>query len=290
MGDWKKSEAQLRKTINDMNVVTGANDTNIVDGVNRLIRGYEGGSNSSNEMISITTFKTTTVLNEDNQSKMFFSLDVQLKSDSVIMDCLYTYNCAELSSGTSLSNSVSCSVGDLIIASIITRDTLTLSDGWTLISTSGINSTDTSGNGQRLSFAYKYATNTTESITVTQASSQRLYITMVALRGATGFVDNGYSYVNSESASITVTKPSGLTLFGCSAPLWSTSSPYKLWTTSNDSVMIQLGTSTQSRLGVILDETDDTEVTITSGGTTSTLIVGSLTIKGIDSFNERIQY
>lgn len=44
MGDWKKSEAQLRKTINDMNVVTGANDTNIVDGVNRLIRGYEGGT------------------------------------------------------------------------------------------------------------------------------------------------------------------------------------------------------------------------------------------------------
>ncbi len=44
MGDWKKSEAQLRKTINDMNVVTGANDTNIVDGVDRLIRGYGGGS------------------------------------------------------------------------------------------------------------------------------------------------------------------------------------------------------------------------------------------------------
>lgn len=47
MGDWKKSEAQLRKTINDMNVVTGANDTNIVDGVNRLIEGYGQGDSSS---------------------------------------------------------------------------------------------------------------------------------------------------------------------------------------------------------------------------------------------------
>lgn len=44
MGDWKKVEAQLRKTINDINVVTEGNDTNIVDGVDRLIRGYGQGS------------------------------------------------------------------------------------------------------------------------------------------------------------------------------------------------------------------------------------------------------
>ena len=249
----------------------------------------QGGSGSSNEMFSVCTFKTT-VLNEDNQDGIFFAPNIQLKSDSVVLGSLYTSNCAEVSSGTSLETSVDCTVGDLVIASIITRDTLTLSDGWTLISTSNVNSTDTTGNGQRLSFAYKYASNITESITVTQASSQRLYITMVALQGATGFVDNGYSYVNAEAGSITVQKPSGLVLFGCSAPLWSSTSPYPLWITSNDSVIIQLGTSTQSRLSVILDETDDTEVTITSGGTTSTLIVGSLTIKGIDSFNKRIQY
>lgn len=79
----------------------------------------------------------------------------------------YTYNCVENSGGTSQASSINCSIGDLIIASIITRDTFTLSDGWTLISTSELNSEYVSGNGQRLSFAYKYAENTTETITVT---------------------------------------------------------------------------------------------------------------------------
>lgn len=66
MGDWKKSEAQLRKTINDMNVVTGANDTNIVDGVDRLIRGYSsdvktGVSVSANSKFRIPTYEGTSV-------------------------------------------------------------------------------------------------------------------------------------------------------------------------------------------------------------------------------------
>lgn len=193
----------------------------------------------------------------------------------------YTYKCVGESGVTSLSASVECNVGDLVIASIITRDTLTLSNGWTLISTSGINSTDTYN--QRLSFAYKYAESTTETITVTQASSQRSYITMVALQGATGFVDNGYSYADSKGKNITVEKPSGLVLFGCSAPLWSSTSPYEVWTTSNDSPVIQLGNTVQSRLGVILDQSEDTEVTI-SNNVETTLIVGSLTIQGMVGF------
>lgn len=196
---------------------------------------------------------------------------------------LYTYNCSEVNGDTSLASSVDCGVGDLVIAAIITRDTLTVSNGWTLISTSGVNSTDTTGNGQRLSFAYKYATSNTESITVTQASAQRLYITLVALPGATGYVDNGYTYENTEASSITVKKPDGLVLWACSAPLWSTTSTYPLWEVSNKSEVLQLGTSTQSRLGVVMDESNDESVTFTAGGNT-TLIVGSLTITGMNGF------
>lgn len=198
----------------------------------------------------------------------------------------YTYNCVENSGGTSQASSINCSIGDLIIASIITRDTFTLSDGWTLISTSELNNEYVSGNGQRLSFAYKYAENTTETITVTQASSQRLYITTIALQGATGFVDNGYSYANSQSStSISVTKPEGLTLLACSADLWGTSTPYSLWTVSDNSEIIQLGTSTQSRLGVILDQNPEiSELNIVPGGTSSPIVVGSLTITGMDKF------
>lgn len=195
----------------------------------------------------------------------------------------FTYNCAETSSGTSLTTSVDCGAGDLVIAAIVTRDTLTLSDGWTLISTSGVNSSDTTGNGQRLSFAYKYATSESESITVTQASAQRLYINLVALQGATGYTDNGYSYENTATTSITVTKPDGLVLWACSAPLWTTSSPYPIWTVSNDSTVLSLGTSTQSRLAVVLDESSDASVTFTPAAET-TMIIGSLTITGMNGF------
>lgn len=196
----------------------------------------------------------------------------------------YTYSCLETSEGTELSSAVSCSVGDLIIACIVTRDTLTLSDGWTLISTSNINSTDTAGNGQRLSFAYKYAEAVTESITVTQASAQRLYINLVALSRATGFVDNGYHYENSSTTSITVERPSGLVLWACSAPSWATSSPYPLWTVSNNSPVLQLGLNTASRLGTVLDQTNDETVTFHAEMGGSTMIVGSLTISGMDKF------
>lgn len=212
-----------------------------------------------------------------------FALDFESLCNGYSRKPLYTYNCEEASGGTSLTSSVDCGVGDLVIAAIITRDTLTLSDGWTLISTSDVN--NTSGNGQRLSFAYKYATSKRESITVTQASSQRLYINLVALQGATGYVDNGYSYEDTAATSITVAKPDGLVLWACSAPLWFTSEPYPIWTVSNDSVVLVLGTSTQSRLAVVLDESTDESVTFTAPSDT-TMIIGSLTITGMSGFTE----
>lgn len=209
---------------------------------------------------------------------------------------LYSSACYEVTSGASLAASVGCKTGDLVIAAIATRDTLTLSDGWTLISTSEVNSNDTSGNGQRLSFAYKYAESNSESITVTQATAQRLYINMISLQGATGFVDNGYHYVNTSqdatgnNASITVPKVEGPVLFACTAPLWSTTSPYTLWTASNDSKIIQLGTSTQSRLVVALDQSNDSEVTFTTAANNTTIIAGSLSIQGMESFSKIDNY
>lgn len=196
----------------------------------------------------------------------------------------YTASCAN-TTGTELTSSVPCSIGDLVVAAIATRDTLTLSDGWTLVSTSGINSTDTTGNGQRLSWAYKFAESATESITVTQASEQRLYINMIALQGATGVADNGYSYRDDDtSGSMTVNKPLGCVLWGMTSPLWGTVSPYTEWKASNGIIIEQLDNSYQQRLGVGLDHTGAETVTLTSGTSASTMIVGSLTIEGIDSF------
>lgn len=203
------------------------------------------------------------------------------------IEVYYLASASEVNSNTTLTSSVNCNIGDLVVAAIATRDTLTLSDGWTLISTSGVNSADTT-NGHRLSWAYKFATSTTESITVTQASAQRLYINMVALQGATGVVDNGYSYVdNTTDTSITVEKPSGLILWGMTAPRWGTTAPYPEWTVSNDMPIIQLGTDTQQRLGIGLDQSSVESVTF-KPGTTAPLTVGSLTVQGMDNFYKEI--
>lgn len=200
----------------------------------------------------------------------------------------YTSSATELTSGTELTSNVSCNVGDLVVAAIAARDTLTLSDGWTLVSTSDINSADTAGNGQRLSWAYKFAESTTESITVTQASAQRLYVNMVALQGATGVTDNGYTYRdNLEGGSLIVNKPTGLVLWSMSASMWNSGSPYPLWGTSNNMPIIQLGNASQSRLGLGLDQSDDASVTFTASlatTTNTTMTVGCLTVQGMDKF------
>jgi N-acetylneuraminic acid mutarotase len=199
-------------------------------------------------------------------------------------------NCVETSAGTELFASINCAIGDLIVSAIATRDTLTISDGWTLLSTSEINSTDTAGNGQRLSFAYKFAESESESITVTQASEQRLYINMVVLAGATNVIDNGYTYENNEVSSITIAKPSRLTLWACSAPLWNTSSPYGQWEIDNGSYRIDLGNATQSRLAIFLDQSNSEEVTFTPDSTGTTIIIGSLTVEGTDYLYTEIPY
>lgn len=199
---------------------------------------------------------------------------------------LYKDSAAEVSSGTTLTSSVNCNVGDLVIAAIVVRSALTISDGWTLISTSTTEDGNTSN--QTLSWAYKYAESTSESITVTQASAARIYINMASLQGATGFVDNGYEYNSAtDSNTFSVAKPSGLVLWGCSAQYWDTATTHTVWSISNDSMSTQLGTSTQSRLALFYDQSNDSEVTFTSGTVNNPYATyGSLTIQGMDKFME----
>lgn len=197
---------------------------------------------------------------------------------------------AEVASGTVLTSSIKCNVGDLIIAAFVIRSSLvSLSTGWSLISTSKtsseINSADTYK--QTLSFAYKYAESTTENITVTQATAARMYINMVSFSNATGFVDYGYQYQNNaeaniDTSSITVNRPSGeIVLWGATRCLWLSTSPYKTWVVSNDSRTIQLGSSTQSRLLLAIDTSDDETVTLSnfSTSTTDATICGALVIE-----------
>ena len=198
----------------------------------------------------------------------------------------YIDSAAEVTSGTTLTSQVACNVGDLVIAAIVTRSPLTVSDGWSLISTSTAISGDSTN--QILSWAYKYAESESESITVMQTTAKRIYINMCSLQGATGYVDNGFVYdTATDTTSFTITKPSGLTLWAASKPIWSTSSPYGAWTISNDSPSTQLNqASTQPRLALFYDQSNDSSVTFTTVSSKGVRTFGSLTIQGMTAFVE----
>ena len=198
----------------------------------------------------------------------------------------YKDSAAEVTSGTTLTSQVACNVGDLVIAAIVTRSPLTVSDGWSLISTSTAIAGDSLN--QILSWAYKYAESESESITVTQETANRAYINMCSLQGATGYVDNGFVYdTATDTTSFTITKPNGLTLWAASKPTWSTSTPHGAWAINNGSPSTQLDqASTQPRLALFYDQSNDSSVTFTTGSSTGVRTFGSLTIQGMTAFVE----
>lgn len=178
-----------------------------------------------------------------------------------------------------------CKVGDLIVAAFAIRsDLVSLSDGWTLISTSKsateINTTCTTV--QTLSFAYKYATTTTEELTVTQTTAARIYLNMVSLGSASGFTDVGYQYQDNSTAAdktcIVSTRPEGkLVLWGVAAVYWSSA----VWKASNDATLIQSTSSSQPRLLLAIDTSEDESVTFTNNSNSSlnVVICGALSIE-----------
>lgn len=194
----------------------------------------------------------------------------------------------EVTSDTSLTASINCEIGDLIIAVFAIRsDLVSMSDGWTLIetskSTTEINSSDTYK--QTLSFAYKYATATTESLTVIQTTAARIYINMVAISGVDEIVNEGFQYQNNADADsatfVTCARPEGrIIIWGVTRALWLTSD-FPVWEISNESRLVQLGNTTQSRLLLAIDTSEDESVTFTSSvtSTTDAYLCGALSVK-----------
>lgn len=197
-------------------------------------------------------------------------------------DCPAT--AVDVTSDTVLTSSLECNVGDLIIAAIMLRSPLvSLSEGWTLISTSKdvLEINPTGSTSQTLSFAYKYATNNTESITVTQTTAGRMYMNMVSFSGECEFVDKGYQYQNNaekeDTTIVTCERPKGeIVLWGITKVMWGT----KTWSVSNDARTIQLGGEKQSRLLLAIDTSNDEKVTFSSYATNTTdaYICGALSI------------
>lgn len=191
--------------------------------------------------------------------------------------------CNDVDSATTLDTTITCEVGDLILAQIIVRSALTLPTGWTLLRT--IPAVETSTN-QTLSFAYKKATSTSETLTVTQASAGRIYTNLVRLSNAVSI-----SYIQScektgtSIKSISSTKPvtPNMVIWGAASATWNTSSPYGDWTYSPSTLdYYSLPQSTkQPRLGTFVDSNGAGERTFTTPVDSSTVIMcGAVEIVG----------
>lgn len=202
---------------------------------------------------------------------------------SVVPPVVQDVVCNDVDSATTLDTTITCEVGDLILAQIIVRSALTLPTGWTLLRT--IPAVETTNN-QTLSFAYKKATSTSETLTVTQASAGRIYTNLVRLSNATSI-----SYIQSCEKtgtgikSISSTKPvtPNMVIWGAASATWNTSSPYRDWTYSPSTLgYYSLPQSTkQPRLGTFVDSNGAGERTFTTPVDSSTsMMCGAVEIVG----------
>lgn len=188
----------------------------------------------------------------------------------------YTSAVNEVSQGTTLTTSVSCTVGDLIVATFETLGSeYTLPSGWILLGDSG--EVSTGGYTQRTGMAYKIAESTTESFTLTQTSSSRIFTNLIAITGASIGTFSGFTK-NETNNTITATKPQGLVIWAISTMWWGSK-----WEVTPNGDKVKISTK---RCENFLDQSNDTTVTFTTDTTQSAggLAYASLTITGIDNF------
>ena len=218
---------------------------------------------------------------------------IPTKTSELINDSGYVSNlptvqnvvCNDVDSATTLDTTITCEVGDLILAQIIVRSALTLPTGWTLLRT--IPAVETSTN-QTLSFAYKRATSTSETLTVTQATAGRIYTNLVRLSNAVSI-----SYIQScekthtNAVSISSTKPvtPNMVIWGAACNLWNPSSPYGNWSYSPSTLDYYSlpQASKQPRLGTFVDSSGAGERTFTasvSDGSGNGIMCGAVEIVG----------
>jgi len=190
------------------------------------------------------------------------------------------YRVAEATNSTTLTASIECNIGDVIVCCFATRNcpTPTLSNGWTLEAVSEINNADTYK--QRLNWARKTAESTEETITVTQTNAGRLYINLIALPSTVNIAFNEFTYFSTARTSFSLPKTNDICIWGATAPLWQTTSPYPLWEASNIQYLIQLDSSTQPRLLNGIDITPDDNV-VFSVVSSTTAIFSSITVTSI---------
>lgn len=204
-------------------------------------------------------------------------------SGKLAMQPYWSSACYETTEGTSLTGTLDASAGDWILATVTTRSTTTFPEGWTVLRESTVLNSDAFD--QRMAFLCKQATaDGTESITIEQTSSARIYINMMGFSGVQGFAyhEGTEVYKDTEQVdAVTVARPSYASIvWGCSASLWGTSAPYGTWSMSPfESAPICLdGSSTQPRQANFVDEDANATERVFTTPTTTYFIVDCVEI------------
>lgn len=246
-------------------------------------------TNASGQFTVLNHFAGVTSVNGQTGA---VTIAVPTKTSELTNDSDYVSNlptvqnvvCNDVDSAATLDTTITCEVGDLILAQIIVRSALTLPTDWTLLRT--IPAVETTNN-QTLSFAYKRATSTSETLTVTQASAGRIYTNLVRLSNAVSI-----SYIQSCEKtgtgikSISSTKPvtPNMVIWGVSSVTWNNSLPSGDWTYSPSTLDYYSlpQTSKQPRLGTFIDSSGAGERTFTKTGNSSSLSImcGAVEIVG----------
>lgn len=180
----------------------------------------------------------------------------------------FTSACYENTGGTELTGTIDVAAGDWVLATVTTRSATTLPSGWTVLKESTV--LNAGASNQRMFFLCKQATaDGTESITITQTDSARIYINLLAAKSAAGFAYHEGTEVYSDTekpVSITVSRPDyKLLVWGCTANLWYNSAPYGEWTCSGLTAICLDQASTQPRQANFVDRTSAESRTFARG-------------------------
>lgn len=248
-------------------------------------------TNASGQFTLVNHFVPSIPVTSVNGQTGAVTIAVPTKTSELTNDSGYVSNlpivrnvvCNDVDSATTLDTTITCEIGDLILAQIIVRSALTLPTGWTLLRT--IPAVGTSSN-QTLSFAYKRATSTSETLTVTQATAERIYTNLVRLSNA-----KSISYIQScektgtSIKSISSTKPvtPNMVIWGAASSTWNTNSPSGDWTYSPSTLDYYSlpQASRQPRLGTFIDSSGAGERTFTvTIDSSSSIMCGAVEIVG----------
>ena len=204
----------------------------------------------------------------------------------------YNTQCYETSSGTTLTGKIYAQAGDWILATVSGRSAMTYPDDWSLLHEStALSSTNSSQHMAML--CRKVDTAGIVSFSITQASSARLYINLVALSNIQGFkyCRDSEKLFDTAQTSFTVARPaSAAIIWGCTANVWASSAPYPRWQCAELGRAISLPSTTQARQANFIDRTSAQSRTFIPGTSSSPAIFFCVEIRdAIEKFLVRCQ-